>query len=75
MGNCKYLETEYPDTPSLKLDHGEVLFIKFWVETVLHPELLQLLVMDIYNNLAQKDKKIIFGKAVKNSLAKHWKKL
>ena len=39
----------------MKLDHGEVLFIKFWVETVLHPELLQLLVMDIYNNLAQKD--------------------
>ncbi len=52
---AKYLETEYPDTPSLKLDHGEVLFIKFWVETVLHPELLQLVVMDIYNNLAQKD--------------------
>ena len=53
--NAKYLETEYPDTPSLKLNHGEVLFIKFWVETVLHPELLQLVVMDIYNNLAQKD--------------------
>ena len=52
---AKYLETEYPDTPSLKLDHGEVLFIKFWVEIVLHPELLQLLVMDIYNNLAKKD--------------------
>ena len=49
------IQSEYPDTPSLKLDHGEVLFIKFWVETVLHPELLQLLVMDIYNNLAQKD--------------------
>jgi len=69
--NAKYLETEYPDTPSLKLDHGEVLFIKFWVETVLHPELLQLLVMDIYNNLAKKDQKYFresrekrFGKAL-----------
>jgi len=68
---AKYLETEYPDTPSLKLDHGEVLFIKFWVETVLHPELLQLLVMDIYNNLAQKDQNYfresrekLFGKAL-----------
>jgi len=39
----------------LKLDHGEVLFIKFWVETVLHLELLQLVVIDIYNNLVQKD--------------------
>ena len=41
---AKYLETDYPDMPSLKLDHGEVLFKKFWVETVLHTELLQLLV-------------------------------
>jgi len=68
---AKYLETEYPDTPSLKLDHGEVLFLKFWVEIVLHPELLQLLVMDIYNNLAKKDQKYFresrekrFGKAL-----------
>ena len=68
---AKYLETEYPDTPSLKLDHGEVLFMKFWVEIVLHPELLQLLVMDIYNNLAKKDQKYFresrekrFGKAL-----------
>ena len=52
---AKYLETEYPDTPSLKLDHGEVLFKRFWVETVLDPELLQLLEMNIYNNLVQKD--------------------
>jgi len=51
-----------------------VLFLKFWVKIVLHPELLQLLVMDIYNNLAKKDQNI-FGKAVKNALAKHWKKL
>ena len=34
---AKYLETENPDSPSLTLDHGEVFFIKFWVETVLHP--------------------------------------
>ena len=68
---AKYLETEYPDTPSLKLDHGEVLFIKVCVETVLHPKLLQLLVMDIYNNLAQKDQNYfresrekLFGKAL-----------
>ena len=52
---AKYLESAYPDRPSLKLDHGEVLFIKFWSETVLHPELLQLLVLDIHDNLSLKD--------------------
>ena len=68
---AKYLETEYPDTPSLKLDQGEVLFIKYWVETTLHSEMLQILVMDIYNSLAQKDqtyfresREKLFGKAL-----------
>ena len=50
-----YLENEYPDSPSLKLEHGEVLFIKFWAETVLHPEILQLLVLDIHDNLSPED--------------------
>ena len=52
---AKYLENAYPDSPSLKLDNGEVLFIKFWSETVLHPELLQLLVLDIHDNLSLED--------------------
>ena len=52
---AKYLESAYPDRPSLKLDNGEVLFIKFWSETVLHPELLQLLVLDIHDNLSLED--------------------
>ena len=52
---AKYLEKTYPESPSLKLDNGEVLFIKFWSETVLHPELLQLLVLDIHDNLSLED--------------------
>ena len=52
---AKYLETAYTDRPSLKLDNGEVLFIKFWSETVLHPELLKLLVLDIHDNLNLED--------------------
>ena len=52
---AKYLESAYPDRPSLKLDNGEVLFIKFWSETVLHPELLQLLVLDIHDKLSLED--------------------
>ena len=53
---AKYLESAYPDSPSLKLEYGEVLFIKFWSETVLHPEMLQLLVLDIHDNLRPEDK-------------------
>ena len=52
---ANYLEYSYPDSPSLKLDNGEVLFIKFWAETVLHPEMLQMLVLDIHNNLSPED--------------------
>ena len=52
---AKYLENAYPDSPSLKLENGEVLFIKFWAETVLHPEMLQLLVLDIHDNLRPED--------------------
>ena len=70
---AKYLETEYSDTPSLKLDQGEVLFIKYWAETTLHSEMLQILVIDIYNNLAQKDqtyfresREKLFGKTLED---------
>ena len=52
---AKYLENAYPESSSLKLDNGEVLFIKFWSETVLHPELLKLLVLDIHDNLSLED--------------------
>ena len=52
---AKYLEKAYPDSPSLKLESGEVLFIKFWSETILHKEILQLLVLDIHDNLSPED--------------------
>ena len=32
-----------------------MLFIKFWAETVLHPEMLKLLVLDIHDNLRHED--------------------
>ena len=52
---AKYLENTYSERPSLKLDNGEVLFIKFWSETVLQPEILQMLVLDIHDNLSTED--------------------
>ena len=78
----KYLEKAYPESPSLKLDNGEVLFIKFWTETVLHPEILQLLVLDIYNNLSTQDQSYFresrekrFGKTLEQVVANRQKRL
>lgn len=59
---AKYLEAEYPNSPSLKIKNGEVLFVKFWTETVLHSELLRFIILDIYNILDPKDK-IYFRKS------------
>ena len=73
---AKYLENKYPDSPSLRLEHGEVLFIKFWAETVLHPEILKLLVLDIHNNLRIEDQSYfresrekMFGKTLEEVVA------
>ena len=53
---AKYLEKEYPNSPSLKLENGEVLFVKFWTESILHPEILKFIALDIHNSLSPKDK-------------------
>ena len=53
---AKYLEAKYPDKPSLKLENGEVLFIKFWAETVMNPVLVKFLLLDIHDSLNVKDK-------------------
>ena len=66
---ANYLENAYPDSPSLKLGNGEVLFIKFWTETVLHPEMLQMLVLDIHNNLRLEDQSY-FRESRENLLGK-----
>jgi len=73
---ANYLENAYPDTPSLKLNNGEILFIKFWAETVLHPEMLQMLVLDIHNNLRPEDQSYfrqsrekLFGKSLEDVVA------
>ncbi len=53
---AKYLENEYPNSTSLKLMNGEVIFIKFWTESILHSELLKFIALDIHNSLSPKDK-------------------
>ena len=68
---AKYLEAEYPDKPSLKLENGEVLFVKFWAEKVMNPLLEKFLLIDIHQSLTAKDKiyfresrEKIFGKTL-----------
>ena len=34
----------------LKIENGEVLFIKFWTENILHQELLKFIVLDIHHS-------------------------
>ena len=79
---AKYLENTYPERPSLKLDNGEVLFIKFWSETVLHPEILQMLVLDIHDNLSTEDQSYFresrekrFGKPLEEVVANREERL
>ena len=66
---AKYLEAEYPDAPSLKLENGEVLFVKFWAETVMTPVLLKFLLLDIHHSLTAKDK-IYFRESREKSFGK-----
>jgi glutathione S-transferase len=53
---AEYLEAEYPDAPSLKLENDEVFFVKFWAETVLNPVLVKFLLLDIHDSITAKDK-------------------
>lgn len=54
-----YLENNYPQRPSLfgsKAAESEALFIKFWCEQVIHPVVLKIVVLDVFENLHEKDK-------------------
>ncbi len=54
-----YLDEAYPARPAL-FDGPEVvgltLFLKHWCERTVHPALMRVIIMDLFNNLHQKDK-------------------
>lgn len=55
---AKYLEEKYPDTPSLfNGEGGEALTTQIinWSQSQLHPAVVKLCLMDIYNSLAAED--------------------
>ena len=56
MADCKISRSGYPDAPSLKLENGEVLFVKLWAETVMNHVLVKFLLLDIHDSLTAKDK-------------------
>jgi glutathione S-transferase len=54
-----YLETRYPDRPSLfggEIGRGLTRFVQNWTETVLQVGLIRLLVLDIYRHCAPQDR-------------------
>ncbi len=54
-----YLEDTYPDRPSLfggPIGRHEARFIAAWVDTVIHPQLVTMVVADIWNHLHEKDR-------------------
>ncbi|MEC4814659.1 MAG: glutathione S-transferase family protein [Scytonema sp. PMC 1069.18] len=56
---ARYLETTYPESPSLfggETAEAEALFIKFWCEQNLNSLLFRIIILDIFNNLHEKDK-------------------
>ena len=68
---AKYLESKYLDAPSLKLENGGLLFVKFYAETLMNPVLVKFLLLDIHDKLTAKEKiyfresgEKIFGKTL-----------
>lgn len=54
-----YLEDAYPDAPSLfggEIGRGEAHFVNNWVDMVVHPRLIMLVVKDIYDHVLPRDR-------------------
>ncbi len=55
---ARYLETTYPDRPSLfggSVGEAQALFIKFWCEQAIHPIVFRLILPDLFERIHQKD--------------------
>ncbi|WP_207061340.1 glutathione S-transferase N-terminal domain-containing protein [Motiliproteus sp. SC1-56] len=53
-----YLDRVYADRPALfdsPMSKGQALFIKHWLEGVIHPAMIKIVIMDILNCLDEKD--------------------
>lgn len=56
---ARYLETMYPDRPSLfggAVGEAEALFVKFWCEQTIHPPILKIILPDLFDHIHEKDK-------------------
>ncbi len=53
-----YLEEHYPDRPSLfggEVGRGLARFVQNWTETVVHPGVIRLVLLDIYRHIGPAD--------------------
>ncbi|KAL3144547.1 hypothetical protein ABBQ32_004278 [Trebouxia sp. C0010 RCD-2024] len=60
MDICKYLDTEFPDTPKLfdtASGNVGIHFINHWCDTVFVPTMFSLVIMPIYKGLTPEDQK------------------
>jgi glutathione S-transferase len=56
---AEYLENNYPESPSLfggAIGKSLSRFVTDWVETLINPELVRLIITDIYSHIHEKDK-------------------
>jgi glutathione S-transferase len=56
---ARYLETTYADRPSLfngKVGESGALFMKFWSEQAIYPLIFRIILLDLFENLHEKDK-------------------
>jgi glutathione S-transferase len=53
-----YLDQTYPDRPLVRSpgERGLAKFLTSWAESVMHPALLRLVLLDIHDHLAEKDR-------------------
>ncbi len=52
---ARYLEERYPDRPSLALT-PETLFLNHWTDTVLHPAMMRVVMLDVFRILRPGDR-------------------
>lgn len=55
---ARYLETAYSDRPSLfggAVGEAEALFIKFWCEQTINPIIFQIILLDLFQHVHEKD--------------------
>jgi glutathione S-transferase len=72
---AEYLETRYPDHPSLfggEAGRGLARFVQNWTETVMHAAILRFVLLDIHHHMDPRTIPI-FGSRARRGSAQRWR--